>query len=103
MPNAPQLDPHYALPQLAQLYDLSCGWSPDRNFYLSLPANPPQRILDLGCGTGLICRHYAAQGHQVTGVDPAAAMLAVARREPNGQQVNWVKASAQHFHLNRSK
>ncbi len=90
-------DEHYENPKLAALYDVTCPWSPDRDFYLALADAPPQRILDLGCGTGLLCNAYAAQGHVVTGVDPAAAMLAVARQKPHGHEIEWVQAFAQEF------
>ncbi len=74
------LDLHYTDPALAELYDLDSGWSVDREFYLNLAGSTPKRILDLGCGTGLLGDALAARGHEVTGVDPAAAMLEVARR-----------------------
>jgi SAM-dependent methyltransferase len=90
-------DLHYEHPDLAALYDVDCGWSEDRDFYLSLAGKPPQRILDLGCGTGLMCDAYAALGHDVTGADPAPAMLAVARQKSYGAEVEWVRAIAQDF------
>jgi 2-polyprenyl-3-methyl-5-hydroxy-6-metoxy-1,4-benzoquinol methylase len=90
-------DLHYVHPDLAALYDADCGWSADRDFYLSLAGTPPQRILDLGCGTGLICDAYAALGHEVTGVDPAPAMLEVARLKPHGADIEWVLSTAQDF------
>jgi len=39
----------------------------------------------------------AERGHKVTGVDPAAGMLAVARRKPHAQAVDWVECSAQDY------
>jgi SAM-dependent methyltransferase len=90
-------DLHYEHPNLAALYDVDCGWSHDRDFYLSLAGKPPQRILDLGCGTGLICDAYAALGHNVTGVDPAPAMLDVARQKPHAGDIEWVQSRAQDF------
>ena len=90
-------DLHYEDPSLAELYDLDSGWSIDRDFYLSLAGKEPRRVLDLGCGTGLLCDAYAARGHSVTGVDPARAMLDIARQKPNGAQVDWVQAAAQDF------
>jgi SAM-dependent methyltransferase len=90
------IDPHYLDPRLVELYDLTCGWSADRDFYLSLAASR-KRILDLGCGTGLLCDAYAARNHDVTGVDPAAGMLEAARRKPRGGDVAWVQASAQAY------
>ena len=92
-------DLHYDHPRLAKLYDLDSAWSEDRDFYLNLAGNEPQQILDLGCGTGLICNAYAKQGHQVTGLDPSPSMLDIARKSPYGQQIHWVKAFSQNFNL----
>jgi len=90
-------DLHYEDPLLADLYDLDSGWSIDRDFYLALAGKEPKRILDLGCGTGLLSDAYAALGHAVTGVDPAKAMLDVARQKPNGARIEWVQSPAQAF------
>lgn len=90
-------DAHYVNPKLSEIYDLDSGWSVDRDFYLSLAGSERQCILDLGCGTGLLCDAYAAKGHDVTGVDPSAAMLDVARRKPNGRAIEWIESVAQTF------
>ena len=90
-------DLHYDDPSLAAIYDITCGWSEDRNFYLALAGNPPKVVLDLGCGTGLLCDAYAARGHDVTGVDPSASMLDIARQKPHGTEVSWVEATAQDY------
>ncbi len=94
-------DEHYENPKLAAIYDGFCGWGRDRDFYLALAGDPPQQILDLGCGTGLLCDAYAARGHRVTGADPTPAMLAVARQKPHGGAIEWVQASAQEFRSER--
>ena len=94
-------DLHYEHPDLAAIYDLDSGWSADRDFYLALASGGPKRILDLGCGTGLLSDAYACLGHDVTGVDPAKAMLDVARTRPYGPVVNWVESSAQTFRTDR--
>lgn len=90
-------DLHYEHPALAALYDLDSGWSIDRDFYLGLASGRQKRILDLGCGTGLLCDAYASLGHQVTGVDPANAMLDVASTKPYGSHVEWIASTAQSF------
>ena len=41
-------------------------------------------IIDIGCGTGITSRAWAARGLEVVGVDPNAAMLAAARAEGGG-------------------
>lgn len=91
------IDEHYINPRLAAIYDINCGWSADRDFYLRLPASGPQRILDLGCGTGLLADAFAARGHLVTGVDPAPAMLDVARKKRFGSEIEWVLSAAEDY------
>jgi predicted TPR repeat methyltransferase len=90
-------DAHYLNPKLADIYDFDSPWSLDRDFYLSLAEAPHQDILDLGCGTGLLCDAYATKGHQVTGVDPSPAMLKVAARKPNGARIEWIRSSSQEY------
>ena len=45
----------------------------------------------MGCGTGLITCELAREGYQVIGVDPAAAMLRVARQRSYGDRVRWIE------------
>ena len=95
-PPAPCRQPSasYADPRLAALYDALNPADASTEFYLSLPGAPPARILDMGCGTGLLACEFAARGHDVTGADPAAAMLATARGRPGGDRVRWIQADA---------
>lgn len=90
-------DTHYENPRLAAIYDLDSGWSIDRDFYLALANQGGLNILDLGCGTGLLADAYARHKNAVTGVDPAQAMLAVARQKPFGDQIEWVQSPAQSY------
>lgn len=48
--------------------------------------SPPQRVLDVGCGTGAMGLLFAEMGHQVTGIDLSVEMMAKARKkaEENG-------------------
>jgi ubiquinone/menaquinone biosynthesis C-methylase UbiE len=39
---------------------------------------PPKLIVDVGCGTGISTRAFAALGHRVVGIDPNADMLTTA-------------------------
>src|ERR1700739_1276530 len=39
----------------------------------------PGKLVDLGCGTGRLCVHFAAKGYECVGVDLSEEMLAKAR------------------------
>ena len=55
----------------------------------------PGRLLDLGCGTGRLCLHFAARGFDCVGVDLSDEMLAQARANAAGAhvRVEWVKSN----------
>ena len=91
----------YQNAQIAEIYDLANPRAQDTDFYLALAGARPISVLDLGCGTGTLCCALAERGHRVTGVDPAATMLAVARRKPHAEQVEWVECSAQSYRSQR--
>ena len=42
---------------------------------------PGDRVIDLGCGTGLLLKAVDDVGASLVGVDPAESMLALARKE----------------------
>jgi SAM-dependent methyltransferase len=82
-------------PRLVEVYDAEFVWGWDDDFFMAVLAERlSPRVLDLGCGTGRLAVAMAAAGHEVTGVDPAAASLAAARRRPGAERVRWVEGSA---------
>ncbi len=93
------MDYHHS--KIAEIYDLTNPRSRDTDFYVSLAGPRPCSVLDLGCGTGTLCCALAEHGHRVTGVDPASAMLAVARQKPHAESVEWVECSAQTYRSHR--
>jgi len=89
------LEQQYIYPRLVALYDSENPRSDDSAFYVRLAADlDAGRIIDLGCGTGLLTRDLAIDGRHVVGVDPAAAMLAYARQQPGAERVQWVEGDA---------
>jgi len=92
---------NYQDPRIAETYDIANPRAPDADFYVSLSGERPCSVLDLGCGTGTLCCALAERGHRVTGVDPAAAMLDVARRKPHAETVEWVQSSVQSYRSQR--
>ena len=65
----------------ARYYDAIHGaFREDIGLWLSFAGRTDRPVLEVGCGTGRIAFELAAAGHSVTGIDPSAAMLEVARR-----------------------
>lgn len=78
-------------PRLVDLYDLDNPDGPDHDHYRALADEvDARRIVDLGCGTGMLTVSLARPGRRVIGVDPATAMLAFARRRAGAEGVTWV-------------
>ncbi len=85
----------YSQPRLAALYDVENPGRWDQDFYLALAVElGAGDVVDLGCGTGVLAVDLAARGMRVTGVDPAAAMLDLARLRPGAQRVTWCHGDA---------
>jgi SAM-dependent methyltransferase len=60
---------------------------------------PPHRVLDLACGTGMATLVLARAGARVVGVDRSSAMLEIARARARdlGLPVRWVCADIRHM------
>jgi ubiquinone/menaquinone biosynthesis C-methylase UbiE len=58
-----------------------------------LRARPGDRVLDVACGQGVLCRLMAEKGVQVTGVDASRKLIALARRRGD-QGVRYLIADA---------
>ena len=86
-------------PELVRFYDAENGWGDDTRFCLKL-AERARSVLDLGCGTGLLAAALGPE-REVWGIDPAAAMLEVARSRPGGSAVTWLKADGRSVRLGR--
>jgi SAM-dependent methyltransferase len=82
-------------PRLAAVYDPLDPDRSDLDVYLAIARELGARsALDIGCGTGTFACLLAQHGFEVTGVDPAAAMLDVARAKPYADQVRWLHGDA---------
>ncbi|HEY0937330.1 MAG TPA: class I SAM-dependent methyltransferase [Trebonia sp.] len=62
----------------------------DYRFYAALATSAgASRVIDLGCGTGVLARMLAADAASIVGVDPDPEMLRVARsKDPDGR-IDW--------------
>ena len=57
--------------------------------------SPRGRLLDMGCGTGRLCVHFAAKGYDCVGVDLSEPMLAQSRANASaaGVSCEWKTAN----------
>jgi ubiquinone/menaquinone biosynthesis C-methylase UbiE len=86
--------PAYTDPRLAACYDSANPHDPADDFYLALAGAAPKTILDMGCGTGRLAVALAERGHRVTGADPSAGMMKVARHRAGAERVRWVDSDS---------
>jgi SAM-dependent methyltransferase len=88
-------DAIFADPRLARVYD---PLDPDRGdldvYAMMADEFGARSVLDVGCGTGTFACLLAGRGLEVTGVDPAAASLEVARAKPGADAVRWLHGDA---------
>ena len=86
-------------PGLVQFYDIENRWADDDRYCCELAVGK-KTVLDLGCGTGRLVAALAP-GREVFGVDPAVAMLRMARQRENGSAVTWIEADARSVRFGR--
>ena len=106
-PATPNVDPD----EIAKFEKLAARWwDPGSEFRTLHEINPlrlewidararltGKRVLDVGCGGGILAEAMAGRGAQVTGIDLGEAPLAVARLhlKESGRQVDYRKISAE--------
>ncbi|HEY0010841.1 MAG TPA: class I SAM-dependent methyltransferase [Candidatus Paceibacterota bacterium] len=85
-------------PKLVEIYDVFNDLGEDGDFWIAeVKRLAPKTIIDLGCGTGLLTCDLAEKGYEMTGVEPAAPMLEVARRKPYAEKVKWIAGGYEKF------
>ena len=68
-----RIAPRYELVNTVMTLGLDSWWR--RRTVRELALSPNARVLDLGCGTGDLCRELSRGGYRPIGIDTAAAML----------------------------
>ena len=91
------VDPIFADPTLADLYDTFSLHRRDFDFYLPF-LMAADSVLDVGCGTGELLHSARQAGHtgRLCGLDPAAAMLDLARQKQTN--VEWILGDLSALH-----
>lgn len=84
----------FSNPKIAQVYDSFNALGDDEAFWLrTIDTLGVQRIIDLGCGTGLLTCALARLGYDVVGVEPAQAMITLAKQKEHAESVKWILGS----------
>jgi len=86
----------YLNPKLAAIYNnLNQHYPLEKQFYFDFASQiKAKKIIDIGCGTGLLTLELAKIGYDLVAVEPAQAMLDVARRDPLADRVKWIHGDA---------
>lgn len=89
----PQLNyTEFSDPRLVALYDTLNPFGDDSEFFCKQAEElSAKTIIDLGCGTGLLTVELAKRGHQMTGIKPSEAILAIARVKPYADKIKWIQ------------
>ena len=82
--------------RVVALYDLDNPPGEDHAYFRrAAEESGARRIVDLGCGTGSLTVTLTGYDRAVVGIDPAEAMLSVARARPGGDRVEWRRGTAE--------
>ena len=66
-----------------------------KDFYLKIAEKlSAKKIIDLGCGSGLLTCELVSKGFDLIGVEPSQDMLDLARKSSCGDAVDWVLGDA---------
>lgn len=65
-----------------------------RNPWIADTIIKPSKVLDVGCGGGLLSNFLAKKGHTVTGIDLSESSLKVAKERDETKSVNYIRADA---------
>ncbi len=78
-------------PRIVQLYDTDNPDGADHEYFRSLADElAARKVVDLGCGTGLLTVTFTKPGRTVVGIDPSQTMLDYAHTRPGAENVSWL-------------
>lgn len=94
-------DPVFSDARLAKIYDDFDGERRDLIPYVDMIKKlKAQNVIDFGCGTGSLALLLEQESIDVVGVDPAAAMIDVAKSKPRADKVQWIVGGADQLTAN---
>ena len=97
---APEYGAQFADASIARAYPTRPAYPPELfDLLRQLIHTTPSVVLDLGCGTGDICRPLAPLVDRIDSVDPSTVMVTLGQALPGGQHphIHWTVSSAEDF------
>lgn len=77
-------------PHLVAIYDAVNPIDDKTDFFIELAKSlDARKIIDLGCGTGLLAHELVKSGHTLIGIEPASDMAGQAKRK-YGDTAQWI-------------
>ena len=95
--NNPQSFDHFA-----EHYDQAVSLERDHAFFLKHLPQRRRRVLDVGCGTGLLAYELSQYFESVVAIDLSAPMLAIARRKRSAANIDYREADADHLAIDET-
>lgn len=90
-------------PKLARIYDSFNALTQDEVFWLNkIKELGVQSVIDFGCGTGLLTCRLAELGYETVGIEPAQAMMSLAKQKPSADKVKWLLGSTEQLEVQKS-
>ncbi len=90
-------------PKLTRIYDSFNALTQDEVFWLNkIKELGVQSIIDFGCGTGLLTCKLAERGYETVGIEPAQAMMSLAKQKPCADKVKWLLGSSERLEGQKS-
>jgi SAM-dependent methyltransferase len=80
--------------RLAERWDIAASIERRHDFFLKNLPQRRERVLDVGCGTGLLAQELAKHFRSVVGIDLSAPMLAIARAKRAAPNIEYRQADA---------
>src|SRR6266853_55729 len=86
---------------LAEEYDFAASLERRPDFFLSHLPQRHRRVLDVGCGTGILALELSRHFESVVAIDISEPMLAIARRKRAAANIEYRLADANQLVLER--
>lgn len=83
--------------RVAEEYDFVASLMNDNTFFISNMPSKKERVLDIGCGSGLLADELSTYFNEVIGIDISNEMLEVAKRKHQRSNITYLNMDAEYL------